>query len=224
MSEPVLDEAAAQGAPPPPLPTQSEPAPPPPAPSPADLARAHADQAARQQQPPADDGDGKPKGKKLETIEDYEKALADARKEAADRRVKLRELEPLAEKYREIEESKKDEVQKAIERAEAAEKRDREREEGFTRLNLAVTHGIDPDNIDLIGSGSREDMEARALRVKSMQDAHNAPATTAPPSNRPVEGLRPGASPEPPGPADDSYPESWKPNHVRERERSQYGQ
>jgi hypothetical protein len=159
----------------------------------------------------------------LETIEDYEKALADARRESAERRVKLRELEPLADKYRQIEESQKDELTKEREARIAAEERDQQRAEDFDRLNLAVTHGIEPDNIDLIGSGSREQMEQRALRVKAMQDAQNA-RVGAPPSDRPVEGLRPGASPEPPKPADDSYPESWKPNHIRERERSQYGQ
>jgi hypothetical protein len=214
----------AQNQPPPPFNQTSAAAP---APSPADLAaRAPASPAAPAPEPhPGDDtnGDGGRKGKKLETIEDYEKALADARRESAERRVKLRELEPLADKYRQIEESQKDELTKEREARIAAEERDQQRAEDFDRLNLAVTHGIEPDNIDLIGSGSREQMEQRALRVKAMQDAKNA-RVGAPPSDRPVEGLRPGASPEPPKPADDSYPESWKPNHIRERERSQYGQ
>lgn len=175
-----------------------------------------------QQQPPGDEGGDKGGGKKkLETVEDYQAELERVRKESAERRVKLRELEPLAQQAREAEEAQKTEVQKALERAEAAEKRDREREENFSRLDIAVHLGIEPDNIDLIGSGSREEMEARAIRVKAMQDSQRI---TAPPSDRPVEGLRPGASPEPPKPADDSYPESWKPNHVRDRERSQYGQ
>lgn len=189
-----------------------------------------APQAAPQAPPDPDDGDddgkGKGKGKKLETLDDYKAELERVRRESADRRVKLRELEPLAQQALEAEEAKKTEVQKAIERAEAAEKRDREREENFNRLDVAVKLGIDPDNIDLIGPGSREEMEQRALRVKAMQDAQAAPG--APPSDRPVEGLRPGASPEPPKQADDSYPASWTPSHIRDRanenRRTQYGQ
>lgn len=173
-----------------------------------------------------DDGKGKGKGKKLESLDDYKAELERVRKESADRRVKLRELEPLAQQALEAEEAKKTEVQKAVERAEAAEKRDREREENFNRLDVAVKLGIDPDNIDLIGPGSREEMEQRALRVKAMQDAQAAPG--APPSDRPVEGLRPGASPEPPKQADDSYPAAWTPSHIRDRanenRRTQYGQ
>lgn len=228
MSDNVIDEAAEQAAPPPPFNQSSAVTPPVPAvPSPADLARAHAEQAAAQQAaaaPQSDDGDGDggKGGKRLETVDDYRAEVERLRKENAQRRTKLREVEPLAEKYREIEEGQKTELQKAQERAAAAEERDRQREEDFNRLNVAVALGIEPDNIDLIGSGSREEMEQRALRVKAMQDAQKAP--TAPPSARPVEGLRPGASPEPPQPADDSYPEAWKPSHVRERERVQYGQ
>lgn len=224
MSQPVTDDTHVDAA------ASEQPSEPAPfgntmrAPSPADLAQQAQQSMARQQPappaPPAEDtGDDKPKGKKLETIEDYEKALAETRKESAERRVKLRELEPLAAKYREIEESKKDEIQKANERAEAAEKRAADRD----MLDIAINYGIEPDNIDLIGSGSREEMAARASRVKAMQDA-NSHSVTPPPTDRPVEGLRPGASPEPPKPADDSYPESWKPAYLRDNERSQYGQ
>lgn len=231
LSDTHVDEAASQGGPIP-LPEGFTPGAPP---SPANMPPAAP--APQQQQPPApddgdpddgDDGDGKGKGKgkKLETVDDYKAELERVRKESADRRVKLRELEPLAKAALEAEEAKKTEVQKALERAEAAEKRDREREENFNRLDVAVKVGIDPDNIDLIGPGSREEMEQRALRVKAMQDAQAAPG--APPSDRPVEGLRPGASPEPPKPADDSYPAAWTPNHIRDRanenRRTQYGQ
>jgi hypothetical protein len=127
----------------------------------------------------------------------------------------------------EIEEGEKTELQKAQERAEAAEKRDRERQENFDRLDIASTLGIERDNIDLIGSGSREQMEAQALKVKALQDARNA-HSSPPPSDRPVEGLRPGASPEPPKQADDSYPAAWTPSYLLDREnqnrRTQYGQ
>jgi hypothetical protein len=175
-----------------------------------------------QSQPGDDDDKGKGKGKKIETYEDAMAELERVRKESAARRVKLAELEPLAQQAREAEEANKTELQREKERADAAEARDRERQENFDRLEIAVSLGIEPDNIDLIGSGSREEMETRAARVAAMQQAQAG--TTPPPTDRPVEGLRPGASPEPPKPADDSYPEMWKPNHIRDQERAQYGQ
>lgn len=217
MSDQVIDNTAVDAAesqqPLPPSPLDK------PIPSPADLARSV---PPAPPEPVSDtDGDGDKQDKGPRTPEQYEAALAKLRKENASWRTKLREAEPIVQKHHELEEKNKTELQKAQERAAAAEKRDQEREQSFTRLDLAVTHGIEPDNIDLIGSGSREEMEQRALRVKAMQQAQ---VTTAPPSNRPVEGLRPGASPEPPAPADDSYPEAWKPSHVRDRERTQHGQ
>jgi hypothetical protein len=186
-------------------------------PSPADVPPRRQQPPAAPPQPAADDGNSQ----EPKSPEDYQKMIADLRKENANWRKKYREAEPIVQQHQELEEAAKTELQRATERAEAAERRDREREEAFARLDIAVQHGIDPDNIDFIGSGSREEMEARAVRVKALQQAQ---AATAPPSNRPVEGLRPGASPEPPQPADNSYPESWKPNHVRDRERSQHGQ
>jgi hypothetical protein len=217
VSDQVIDNTAVDAAesqqPLPPSPLDK------PTPSPADLPR-HTPPASPE--PVSDsDGDGDKQDKGPRTPEQYEAAMAKLRKENASWRTKYREAEPIVNEHKERIEAEKTETQKAIERAEAAEKRDREREESFTRLDLAVTHGIEADNIDLIGSGSREEMETRALRVKAMQQAQG---NTAPPSDRPVEGLRPGASPEPPAAADDSYPESWKPSHVRDRERTQHGQ
>jgi hypothetical protein len=227
LSDTHVDEAGSQGGPIPLPEGFGQPAPP----SPANMPRPQQPQAP-QQQPQAphaddgDDGDSKGSGKKLETIEDYKAALEKTRKESAARRVKLNEYEPIVQQHKQAEEAQKTELQREREAREAAEKRDRDREENFNRLDVAVKLGIDPDNIDLIGPGSREEMEQRALRIKAMQDAQAAPG--APPSDRPVEGLRPGASPEPPKPADDSYPAAWTPNHIRDREnenrRTQYGQ
>lgn len=128
-------------------------------------------------------------------------------------RAKLKEFEPLAKKAQAADEAAKSKEQKAEERALAAERREQETLEGYARLELAVTHHIEPEDIDLIGSGTREEMEDRARRIA----AKNAAASKAqpPPTDRPVEGLRPGASPEPPQPADDSYPDQWKPTWLR---------
>jgi hypothetical protein len=224
VSQPIIDDThvdrpvVAGGAP---FGEQEPVAPPPAPPSPANMPRPQS--APQPPSDPGDDDDGDtPKGKKLETVEDYQAEVERLRKENAKRRTKLKELEPLAQQAREAEEANKTELQREKERADAAEARDRQRQEDFDRLQVAISMGIEPDNIDLIGSGSREEMEAKAVRVAAMQQAQAG--TTPPPSDRPVEGLRPGASPEPPKPADDSYPETWKPNHVRDQERAQYGQ
>lgn len=154
--------------------------------------------------------------KPAKTVEDLEAELAKTRREAANYRTKLREAEPLVKKAQEAEDANKTETQKALDRAQAAEQALQEREVGFTRLELAVQHNIPPEDIDLIGSGTREQMEANAKRVAALNAA--ASKATPPPTDRPVEGLRPGATPEPPKPADDSYPSAWKPAYLRERE------
>lgn len=153
---------------------------------------------------------------KVKTAEEYEAELAKVKRENFNYRSKLREVEPLAKKAQEAEEAKKDGEQRANERADAAEKREKETLEGFTRLELAVQYHLEADDVDLIGSGTREEMEARAKRVAALNAA--ASKAAPPPTDRPVEGLRPGATPEPPKPADDSYPEAWTPKYLREKE------
>jgi hypothetical protein len=163
---------------------------------------------------PAADGSTPPsESKPARTPEEYEAELAKVRREAAANRVRVRELEPIAKKAQEAEEAKKDDIQRANERAQAAEKAYEDERTLNTQLNLAVRYHIDPEDIDLIGAGTPEDMEDRAKRIA----AKNAAASKAnpPPTDQPIEGLRPGASPEPAAPPDDSYPESWKPKWTR---------
>lgn len=144
---------------------------------------------------------------------ELDEAMRKIRSENHELRTRLKAAEPLAKQAQEAADAKKDGEQKAIERAQAAEKREQETLEGYARLELAVQYHIEPEDIDLIGSGTREEMDSRAQRIA----AKNAAAMKAapPPTDRPMESLRPGASPEPPKPADDSYPESWKPAWMR---------
>lgn len=157
------------------------------------------------------------------TLEEVEAELTKIRREAASYRTKLREAEPLVKKAQEAEEANKTEIQKANERAQAAEQREKDSQTGFARLELAVQYGIAPDDIDLIGSGTREEMDARAKRLAALHAA--ASKAAPPPTDRPVESLRPGATPEPDKKPDDSYPSRWKPNYLKEKEsRSVHGQ
>jgi hypothetical protein len=152
---------------------------------------------------------------------DYEAEIAKLRKENANWRTKYREAEPVLKQHQEREEANKTELQKAQEALQTREREFADLQTGYIRLELAAIHNIPPDDIDLIGSGSREEMEARAARLGAL---HATTKTPPPPSDRPVEGLRPGATPEPPKPADDTYPAAWAPNHVRDNVRSQHGQ
>ncbi|MET0996418.1 MAG: hypothetical protein ABWY20_21170 [Mycobacterium sp.] len=173
--------------------------------------------AAPESAAPSDSTPPAEQAKPARTPEEYEAELAKVRREAAANRVRVRELEPIAKRAQEAEEAEKSEVQKANERAQAAEKAYEDERVLNTRLNLAVQYHIDPEDIDFIGSGTPEEMEDRAKRfaVKTAAAAKANP----PPTNQPIEGLRPGASPEPAAEPDDSYPESWKPSWAKGNER-----
>src|SRR5690606_38436509 len=63
---------------------------------------------------------------------------------------RAKENKSAADKLAEIEESKKTEIQKAMERAEQAEQRINELEREKTRLSVIASHGIPEDYQDLI--------------------------------------------------------------------------
>jgi hypothetical protein len=164
-----------------------------------------------------------PAAKPTKTLEELETELAKTRHEAAGYRHKIKELEPLAKKAQAADEAQKSDVQKAEERAQAAEQREKATLEGYTQLELAVQYSIPPEDIKLIGSGTREEMDANAKRLAALHAA--AAKAERPPTDRPVEGLRPGATPEPAKSPDDSYPAAWTPPYMRDKDnRSFYGQ
>lgn len=170
--------------------------------APADVqAPTPADVAPKPEDPKPEDDKGPLSQQQLEA------ELAKVRREAAGYRTKLREVEPLAKKALEAEEANKTEVQLANERAARLEKDYAELQTANYRLDLAAQYHIPRDDINLIGSGSREEMEANAARLGAL--FATTEKTPPPPSDRPVEGLRPGATPEPPKPEDHSYPANW---------------
>lgn len=113
------------------------------------------------------------------------KELEKARKEAANYRTKLREVEPLAAKARELEESQKTETQRLIERAESAEADRKRLESHVIRLKVAAKAGIPEELADLLGDGDEETLDARAKALTEWR------GTTAPPvTGKPVEATR----------------------------------
>jgi uncharacterized membrane protein YqiK len=80
-----------------------------------------------------------------------------------------------AKRLTEIEESQKTETQKLADKVSAAE---RERDDARTELakmRAAVKHGIAEEDLDLLGTGSEEEILARAKRVAERLGAKKAP-------------------------------------------------
>lgn len=128
-----------------------------------------------------------------------------------------------AKDFDDFQESQKSEQQKIADRAAQAEReRDEARVEGL-RYKAAAKHGISEDDFDLLGVGDEEAIEKRATRIgvlnaalkenESLRAQIEALTGKPVPSNgRPVEALKPGATPVTPNtPTDDSYPAHWLP-------------
>ena len=103
------------------------------------------------------------------------------------------QLRQAADKYREVEDAQKTELQRATDRAVGLEQKLAGLQSANARLMAAATHNIPPDLIDLLGSGTDEEINARAEALaERLKPA--APSPT-PASQRPVESLTPGAAP-----------------------------
>lgn len=128
-------------------------------------------------------------------------ALVEERKA---RREAEKQLKALNDRLAQYEDRDKTELQKAIERAEAAEKAHGSMRVANARLMAAAVHNIPPDLIDLLGDGTDEEIDARAkllaerLAAAAPEPAEEKPVKPKP--RRPVESLTPGAKPasEPP--------------------------
>jgi hypothetical protein len=102
------------------------------------------------------------------------------------------QLRATAQKYQEFQDTQKSELQRANERAQSFEQKLADLQSTNARLMAAATHNIPPDLIDLLGSGSDEEINARAEAL-----AERLKATSPPPAatqHRPVEALTPGAA------------------------------
>jgi hypothetical protein len=119
--------------------------------------------------------------------------------------------------YNALVEASKTEAQRTQEALAATQ---RERDDAAAealRLRIAVRHGITEDDFDLLGSGTPEQVEARAQKIAAKNaaaaQALTPPTVVVPPvptARRPAEQLPGGATPSPdPVQADDSYPADW---------------
>lgn len=103
------------------------------------------------------------------------------------------QLRQAAQKQAELEDAQKTEIQRANERAQTVEQQLADMRATNARLMAAATHNIPPDLIDLLGSGTDEEIAARAEVLAERLKAAQPAATPA--AQRPIEALTAGAAP-----------------------------
>ena len=158
-------------------------------------------------EPPSDDPEPQ-EGDEGDLPEWVRKKLDKANREAKNLRTRLKDQEPMVAAAQEAERAKMSELERA--NADLTAMRDQLASRD-TEL-LQSRYGIPDDYVEFIGAGSFEEKEARAAKVGLMVQSakqEDPSAPTTPPSQRPVESLRPGASPTPPPAVDNSYPANW---------------
>jgi|GEM_PF-2540221 len=142
------------------------------------------------------------------SAESYQQELEKLRKESARYRTERNELRADAEKYREIQDAEKTELQRAQEALEAERTKSNQYQVELARSKALSKYGISEENADLLGSDP-EKFDDNAKRLGELQAQAAKRAT--PPSDYPVENLKPGASSREDAP-DYSFPASWPVN------------
>jgi hypothetical protein len=134
--------------------------------------------------------------------------LAEQKRKERERFSDYDDLKAKAERLAQMEEASKTEQQRTAEAAQKAQQEAAEARAEALRYKAAATHKIDPDYFDLLGSGDEETIGTRAERVGSLLAAQREveqlraenealrAGRPAPTTARPVESLRPGATPE----------------------------
>lgn len=152
---------------------------------------------------PASDGSGGDlgdAGKKAIAEERAARRAAETQRKELEAR--LKELEPLAAKAKQLEDAKKTEAEKLGEKLTAAEKRAAAAEERALRLEVATAKGLTPAQAKRLVGSTKEELEADADELlSSFGGAGDSSAGGKKPGARkPVEQLRPGGLPNPPDP------------------------
>lgn len=138
-----------------------------------------------------------------------EDGLGDAGKKALDRmkaerdeaRRQAKAHADAAKRLQEIEDAQKTAEQRNAESLSSAQRDLEQARAESARLRIGVRHGLTEDDLDLLGSGSDEEIESRAKRVAELKQAAAtagaAVTATGPSPRRPAEELRAGASATP---------------------------
>lgn len=140
-------------------------------------------------EPKPDDGDDEPLG------DGGKRALDRERKARKDLEAKIKELEPLAAKAKELEDEKKSDVDRANEKVAAAEKRAADAELAAARLEVATEKGLTPAQAKrLVGTTKEELAEDADSSIEDGTFTVSTGGATPPPSRRPKNDLKPGTS------------------------------
>lgn len=143
---------------------------------------------AADEQPDTDDG--------LEPDGDFDEQRAmekirKANSEAANLRKRLKELEPLAAKAQELEDSKKSEVEKLAEARTSAERQATQATLEAARLRVALRKGLTESQAKRLVGETVEDLEKDA---DELLESFKSPASALP--RKPTERLRGGSEPD----------------------------
>lgn len=120
------------------------------------------------------------------------------RREAAKYRTQLREAEPKLTEYQKWLDSQKSEQERLAERLAQVERERDEARLGHARVMAAAAHNIPPELIGRIAGATPEEIEEAAEELAKVLDrlvAERASTSGRSASTRPVESLRPGATP-----------------------------
>jgi hypothetical protein len=130
--------------------------------------------------------------------------IAKANKEAQSLRNRLKELEPLAAKAKELEDANKTETERLSERLSSAEERAGKAESELLRLRVAIGKGLTPEQERLLNTTARrlvgttqEELEEDADDLLSSFASKDTKTTTKV-ERRPKERLRGGGDPDEP--------------------------
>jgi hypothetical protein len=144
--------------------------------------------------------DGKSETDKRSPAEEIEHWKTQARKQEA----RARDNAAKAKAHDDYVESQKTEQQKLADRANEAEQRATEAEAAHHRLLAAANNDLPPELVDVLGTGTEDDINARAEAIgkaittrvnELLAAARNGQAPRQTGNGRPVEQLTPGASP-----------------------------
>lgn len=120
---------------------------------------------------------------------DKDRALATIKKQREAEKAANDRAKALEAKLKEFEDRDKTEAQKAAEERDTSKQEATEAKAEVIRLRMLVKYGLDEEDLDLLGAGDEEQIEARAKRL-----CERSTGKAEDPKRRPKERLRTGAT------------------------------
>lgn len=144
---------------------------------------------------PADDGADKSTKDDVFDAERAKRELNKKNNEAANLRKRLKELEPLAAKAKELEDASKTESERLSERATSAEAKASKAEAEAMRLRVALSKGLTLSQVKRLQGTTEEELEADADEyLEELGAKKEDPPPRVP--GKPRESLRGGGKPD----------------------------